>query len=81
MPVAQLIAKSLPLNSLLAKRLATTVETRSRALGSWAILLVRRLKKPVGPEAIDVMGHLVELAMIDAEETVQSFTSPASPTL
>ena len=72
MPVTQLIAKSLPLDSLLAKRLASTVETRSRAVGGCAVLIVRRLHKPVGPEAIDVMGRLVELAMIDAQETVQN---------
>ena len=69
MPVAQLIAN--PLDSLLAKRLAVTVETRSRAVGSWAVLVVRRLQKPVGPEAIDVC-QLVELAIIDAQETVQN---------
>jgi len=70
MPVTQLIAN--PLDSLLAKRLATTVETRSRAVGGWAVLVVRRLQKPVGPEGIEIMGQLIELAMIDAQETLQS---------
>ena len=70
MPVTQLIAN--PLDSLLAKRLATTVETRSRAVGGWAVLVVRRLQKPVGPEGIEIMGRLIELAMIDAQETLQS---------
>jgi hypothetical protein len=55
-----------------AKRLASTAETRSRAVGGWAVLVVRRLQKPVGPEGIEIIGRLIELAMIDAQDTVQN---------
>ena len=61
-----------PIDALPAKRLAVAAKSRARAAGSWLLLVIRRLDKPVGPEATEIMGRLVELAMIDAHETVQN---------
>ena len=47
-------------------------ESRSRAAASWLLLVIRRLEKPVGPEATEIMGRLIELAITDAHETVQN---------
>ena len=60
------------LNALPAKRLAVAGESRARAAASWLLLIIRRLDKPVGPEAIEIMGRLIELAMIDAQDMVQN---------
>ena len=53
-------------DALAAKRLALAAEAGSRAVGSWLLLITRRLDKPVGPEAIEVMGRLLELALANA---------------